>query len=185
MQPLKTEAISPEAYLVWEREQPCRNEYFDGMIYAMTGGTINHARIGSNIGLALKVLLRGGPCEVFLHDVRVNVAAAHAYFYPDVVVTCDPADLKAEDVLKAPKVIVEVLSPSTSAYDRGNKFAAYRTLSSLQDYVLVDPETKRVERFSRNEDGTWLMVDATGTANVKLPSLGTALDLAVVFENVE
>ncbi len=184
MQALRTERISPDAYLEWERAQPTRNEYYDGMIYAMTGGTLDHANIGLNIAAALKQLLRGGPCRPYNTDVRVHVDRPNAFFYPDVTVTCDPTDLTAKESIRAPKVIFEVLSPSTSACDRGDKFAAYRALESLQDYVLVDPDTKRVERFSRNADGSWQLVDATGTAELTLPSLSVVLPLAVIFENV-
>jgi Uma2 family endonuclease len=184
MQALRKETVTPEAYLAWEREQPYKNEYLDGLIYAMAGGTVAHGDTAMNICLALKVRLQGGPSRPHNSDVQVRIEKANAYFYPDVSVSCDPADAVAVQAIGAPTLIVEVLSPSTAAFDRGDKFAAYRTLLSLQDYILVDPETKRVERFSRNADGTWQMTDVTGTQTLHIPSLETEIPLAAIFENV-
>lgn len=184
MQALRTEKTSVEMYLAWEREQPTRNEYFNGLIHAMVGGSRKHGEISLNIAAALKDLLRGRACRPFNSDTRVHVEIANAYFYPDVVVSCDPIDLTAEEGVRSPTAIFEVLSPSIAAFDRGDKFAAYRLLPSLQDYVLIDPETKRVERFSRNADGSWQMVDATGAKELTVPSLEIALSLRVIFENV-
>jgi Uma2 family endonuclease len=184
MQALCKETVTPEVYLAWEREQVGKNEFYDGLIYAMSGGTLSHASVSLNIASALKEKLRDGPCLPFTSDVRVHVSEANSYFYPDVTVTCDPADLSGVEGIRAPSVIIEVLSLSTAAFDRGDKFAAYRTLLSLQDYILVDPETKRVERFSRNADGTWQMTDVTGTQTLHIPSLETEIPLAAIFENV-
>jgi Uma2 family endonuclease len=185
MQALRTETVPPETYLAWEREQLTRNEYYDGLIYGMVGGTRHHSAITLNIASALKNHLRGGPCQAFASDMRVHIAAANAYFYPDVVVSCDPGDLTAKEGIRAPTAIFEVLSLSTAAFDRGDKFAAYRSAPSLKDYILIEPESKRVEIFSRNADDSWKMTDVTGGAALIIPSLAITLALEVIFENAD
>jgi Uma2 family endonuclease len=184
MQALRSDAVSAAAYLLWESEQPTRNEYFDGLIYAMAGGSVPHGTIALNVASALKGMLRAGPCRPHNSDVRVQLDTANAYFYPDVSVSCDPADASAVQAISAPCVIVEVLSDTTAGYDRGEKFAAYRTAPSLQDYILIDPETRRVERYSRNADTTWQMIDYTGTPTLAVPALKLEIPLEVIFENI-
>ncbi len=185
MQALRTETVPPETYLAWEREQLTRNEYYDGLIYGMVGGTRLHVSITLNLAAALKEKMRGGPCQAFASDMRVHISAANAYFYPDVVVSCDPKDLSAVEGIRAPKAIFEVLSLSTAAFDRGDKFAAYRTAPSLQDYILIEPDSKRVEIFSRNADDSWKLSDVTAGTALVIPSLGVTLPLSVIFENAE
>jgi Uma2 family endonuclease len=189
---LRKELVTAEEYLAWEELQPTRHEFYKGLIYphggdatGMAGGSRKHARIITNLAAILTASLHDSPCQVFVSDMRLKVENAKAYFYPDTVVTCDPDDLKAEDCLTSPSVIIEVLSSSTSAYDRSEKFAAYRMLASLREYVLIDPESKVIERYTHNADESWQLVDFTGKETLELASIGATLPASVIFENVD
>ena len=116
-----------------------------------------------------------GPCRVFIADIKLRVDAADAYFYPDLLVTCSTADRAEPYVMREPCVVVEVLSPSTAAYDQGAKFAAYRQLASLREYVLIDPDTVSVNVFRRGEDGHWVLWPCAAGEIMELPSLGLSL----------
>jgi Uma2 family endonuclease len=129
--------FTPAEYLAWEEQQEIRYEYVDGEVYAMTGGTINHSQIAANLITILKNHLRGSGCRVLTSDAKVQTLAANSYSYPDVSVTCDERDRNASKYISHPCLIIEILSPSTEAYDRGNKFRRYRRSTSLQEYVLV------------------------------------------------
>lgn len=167
--------LTPAEYLAWEAEQNERYEYIRGEVYAMAGGTLAHNAAILAIGATLRQHLKGTPCRVFVSDVKVRVEASDASFYPDVVVTCaaqDVADPKAL-LLHEPMLIVEVLSPSTAAFDRGAKFAHYRLLPSLQEYVLIDPDTAQVDLFRRNAVNRWELYPSDGPqAAVTLSSVG-------------
>jgi Uma2 family endonuclease len=132
--------FTPEEYFQWEEGQQHRHEYINGEVYAMSGGTQNHGRIASNIIFILKGHLRGGGCQVGNSDCRVNIVETNDFVYPDVSVACDERDLTAIQAIKYPCLVVEVLSPGTANYDRGDKFRTYRRSPILQDYLLVDAE---------------------------------------------
>lgn len=167
--------FSAQDFLSWELGQELRHEYLDGEVFAMSGGTLEHNMATGAVFATLRQHLRGRPCRAFVSDVKVDVQASNAFFYPDVVVTCSANDLahtKAVTVSE-PTLIVEVLSPSTAAYDRGNKFGHYRQLASLQEYVLVDTEAQSVEVFRRNAAGRWELYPSAGlSAPVELASVG-------------
>ena len=171
-------------YLAWENEQPERHEFYRGEIFAMVGARRVHGLIGLNLGAALKSHLKGSPCRAFVEGMKVQVAN-DAVFYPDVFVTCDGRDLRTEMIFGHPKLVIEVLSDSTQAYDRGLKFAAYRALDSLQEYVLVDPDTRRVEVYRRNERGLFELHDQTGREAVEFACVGFTLAMAEVFDGVD
>ena len=133
-----------DAYLGWENAQPVKNEFYQGDVFAMVGARRVHGLVAGNVFAGLKRQLRGSPCQVFVEGMKVQ-ANATSVFYPDVFVTCDAADLKTDYLFKAPTVVVEVLSDSTQAFDRGLKFAAYRQIADLKEYVLIDPDTRVVE----------------------------------------
>jgi Uma2 family endonuclease len=137
-EPQRPQKMTAEEYLEWEAKQEFRYEYVDGKILAMTGGSIPHNDIALNFYTTLRPHLRQKSCRVNVSDVKVKASKNNRYFYPDLVVTCEPDDLKSRDFIEHPKVIVEVLSPSTASYDRGDKFKYYRQIPSLQEYVLVD-----------------------------------------------
>jgi Uma2 family endonuclease len=177
---------TPEQYLAMERDAPTRNEYIAGEIFATSGASLAHNRISANVSRTLGNALEGRDCDVVGSDMRVHVPATTLYTYPDVVVVCgEPefADGEYLDTLTNPVAVVEVLSPSTEAYDRGEKFAHYRRLPSLVDYVLVSQNALRVEHFARQPDGSWSLhvaEDAPG-ASVTLASVGASLTVAEVY----
>ena len=177
---------SADVYLALERAAEFKSEYIDGDIIGMAGGSRAHSLIAGNVLVALRAALRGRPCEVHGSDLRVGIAESSVYTYPDVSVVCGEPIFEdaAEDTLLNPVVLVEVLSPTTEAYDRGLKFARYRLLPSLQEYLLVAQDRPSVEWYSRGEAG-WLLRQADGLdAVVELPSLGCTLALAEIFAKV-
>lgn len=173
-----------DEFMAWENQQPERHEFYRGDVFAMVGARRVHGLVGGNLFASLKALLRGTPCRAFVEGMKVQVAD-DAVFYPDVFVTCDAADLRTEMVFRHPTVVIEVLSPGTEAWDRGGKFAAYRSLASLREYVLVDPDTRRVEVSRRNERGLFELHDQTGHAALVLASLGVQVPMVEVFDGVE
>lgn len=182
-QPLPT----PEAYLEVERHSQSRSEYFGGERLAMTGASRRHNLVTVNLAAELRAALRGGPCECYVSDMRLKVAATGAYAYPDVVVVCEPPRFEDDvaDTLLNPRVIFEVLSPSTEAFDRGEKFAHYRLIPSLTDYLLVSQREPRLEHFQRQESG-WLFAEVSGLeAEIEVASLGARPALAEVYERVD
>ncbi|MDQ6695273.1 MAG: Uma2 family endonuclease [Chloroflexota bacterium] len=180
---------TPEQYLELEREAEYKSEYIDGQIYAMSGASEAHNLIAGNIFGELRTQFRGRPCRVYMSDMRVKVSLSDMYTYPDVVAVCGGPVFEDSqvDTLTNPMVIVEVLSPSTEAYDRGVKFARYRDLGSLTDYILVSQDKVSVEHFRRQGDGSkqWLLNvvdDLAGT--MRLPSVGCEVSMAYIYENV-
>lgn len=174
------------AYLIWEAEQEERHEYHLGEVFAMVGARIPHNTVAGNIFAALKSGLRGTPCRTHIDRTKVRIEAADAALYPDVVVSCDARDRGPEDrFLSHPVLVVEVLSEATAAYDRGPKFALYRKLESLREYVLVDIDLRRVEAFRLGADGHWVLHDFTGAASVEFASIGQDLPMTVLFEDID
>lgn len=179
--------FGPEDYLAWEHEQPLRHEYVEGEVFAMSGASDAHGTAALNLAATLRASLRGSPCKTFIADMKVHVEAANSFFYPDILVTCDPRDRtpEASHVKRHPLLIVEVLSPSTEAYDRGNKFAAYRRLASLQEYVLVSLDERRIEVFRRDATGHWVLYPFALDEELELSSIAFRCPVAEVFEGVE
>ena len=170
-----------------ERASEVRHEFYDGETFAMVGASREHNLVASTLVGLLYAQLRGSDCEVYVNDMRVQVPATGLYTYPDLVVVCGEPQLADEhgDVLLNPTLIVEILSESTEAYDRGRKFDHYRTLESLTDYLLVAQDEAKIEHYTRREDG-WLLTQAKGLDDVlPLPSIGCELRLAEVYEQVE
>ena len=182
--PAPQTSMSLNDFLAWEAQQPYKHEYWKGEVSAMTGARQAHVLVAGNCFAALKAHLRGGPCRTYIADMQLAVDEADAVFYPDVFVSCHPDDLQAERVLHYPKVIIEVLSDSTAAYDRGAKFAAVRMLDSLQEYVLVDPERRSVEIFRRLPSNDWLLATGDSARGLVLAALELEIGLDEVFEDV-
>lgn len=180
-----TTRLSAADYLAWEAQQTGRNEYVDGEIFAMVGVTRKHATVTVNIVGILSAQLADGPCRVYSVDMKLRVEAANAFYYPDVFVTCDPRDHQADNFMSAPVLIVEVLSESTAAYDRGNKFTAYRKLASLKEYVLIDPESRAIECFRKGADGLWVLHEPDPGGLLTLESVGVRLDSERIFHRAD
>ncbi len=159
--------MTPQDFLAWEAGQTQRHDFVDGEIYAMAGDTLEHNEGILNVAMALKNHLKGTPCRVLISDVQVRVEPQGNYFYPDITVTCSPADLANPQAISIaqPSLIIEVLSPSTAAYDRGDKFASLRHLPSLQEYVLLDIAAARLEVFRRNAQDRWELFETAGTSS--------------------
>jgi len=182
-------------YLAEEREEETRHEYLDGQAYAMAGESLEHSTICFNLATSLGTKLKGKPCRGLSPNMKV-LSGTYApgqtkglFSYPDVSVVCDEPKFHDErkDVLLNPTLVIEVLSPNTELFDRGEKFFRYRTyLDSLQDYVLVSTATPMVELFQRQANGFWLYSAATGLdATINLPSIGCELALAEIYDRIE
>jgi Uma2 family endonuclease len=180
--------MTAEEYLAWEELQETKHEYLNGMVYevyAMAGAKDAHVTITLNVASLLKAHLRGTPCRTYIADMKLQADEDSAYFYPDVFVTCDPRDRISEYHKSYPKLIVEVLSPSTAGYDRGDKFAAYRKMPSLEEYVVIDPAKLTVDLFRKREDGLWVLYPSEGQNAVEFASIGLSASFADLFEDVQ
>jgi Uma2 family endonuclease len=181
--PMLERRFDAAAYLAWEETQEERHEYIAGEVFAMVGVRQSHNLATLNLATLLRRELKGSPCRVFVESVKTRVEAADCFFYPDVVVTCDPRDRLTPDYVSHPLLVAEVLSESTAAFDRGRKFAAYRKLESLQDYVLVDLAAQRIEVFRRDVENRWVLYDYGPEDQVELASLGLHLPVEAVLED--
>ena len=179
--------VTAQDYLDFERRAEEKHEFAEGMIYAMSGGTREHGLVSGNVLGELRHRLRSRPCEAYGGNVRVKISAAGAYVYPDVVVACGDIQFEdaASDVLLNPLVVIEVLSPTTEAYDRGKKAALYRQIPSLQHYVLVAQDRVSVEMFTR-QGAQWGLVEVTHLEEtVHLDAIDCDLPLAEVSAKVQ
>ena len=178
---------TPEQYLERDRKADHRSEYVNGEILAMAGASRVHNRITLNIGAALTEQLRGSTCEPFTSDLRVKSLATGSFLFPDVVVGCGPLEFEDSslDILLNPTVVMEVLSPTTAADDRSWKFAHYRRLETLTDYVMLSQFQPFLEHYTRQGD-QWVLTEIAGLdAVLRLPSLGCDLPLSAIYERVE
>ena len=181
--PMLERRFDAAAYLAWEETQEERHEYIAGEVFAMVGVRQSHNLATLNLATLLRRELKGSPCRVFVEAVKTRVEAADCFFYPDVVVTCDSRDRLTPDYVSHPLLVAEVLSESTAAFDRGRKFAAYRKLDSLQDYVLVDLAAQRIEVFRRDVENRWVLYDYGPEDRVELASLGVHLPVEALLED--
>lgn len=189
-----TPIISEADYLTAESSSTDKHEYLNGWVYPlhwnsitnMAGASDAHVKVTGNVHYAFKTHLRGKGCGLYASDMRVKVDAKDkAYFYPDVLVTCDPADQSRDTMKQAPVLIVEVLSPSTKDYDKGGKFDVYRLLSSLREYVLIDPTEYLVEIFRLNEHQRWELFSFAGAeSSVEFASIGLTVSMLALYEDV-
>lgn len=180
--------VSPEEYLERERAAETKSEYRNGEIVAMAGASVRHAVIISNLVIELGSRLRKRPCNVFSTDLRSAARAANLFAYPDVMVVCGPPELADErqDILLNPVIIVEVLSKSTANYDRSEKFASYRTIPSLKEYLTVAQDGIHIEQHVRQPDERWVLAEFTDpAATLRLESIGVELRVGDVYENID
>ncbi len=175
-----------EDYLKQERSASYKSEYRDGQIYAMTGASRKHNLVSGNIYRELSLQLKKRPCEAYINDMRVKAVEASSYHYPDVAVVCGTPQFEDTqvDTLLNPTLLIEVLSPSTEAYDRGSKFAHYRKINSLQEYLLVSQEQPSIERYVRRGD-VWILSEVTGIeASMTLESIDCIVSLREIYDKV-
>lgn len=187
MEQLQTQRqYTPAEYFALEERSERRHEFFDGEIFAMAGGTKSHNLITQNIALGLRGALRGSGCQVFMEDVRLAVQDNFHYTYPDVVVSCDPADRRDPYMVRQPVLIAEVLSPSTAEYDRSQKFTQYKKIASLRHYVLVSQTAWVLEWFRRDDLNQWIHTVLSDPADVlEIPDLNLRLPLADVYDDTD
>lgn len=179
--------LTPDAYLEWEARQPARHEYVAGEIFAMVGTTQRHNLIEGSLYMALRQHLRGRPCQVFVEAIKLRVAKANAYYYPDVMVACGEHRHVAGDgqVVDDPIIVVEILSPSSEATDRREKLAAYRSLPTLEEYLIVDQERQQAELYRRRGDIGWTHLIFEAGDTLELASIGLDLPLAALYEGTD
>ncbi|MBD1874970.1 Uma2 family endonuclease [Nodosilinea sp. FACHB-131] len=176
--------ISLEEYLAAEATSPIKHEYRDGEVYAMAGSTDAHVTIALNLWALLRAHLRNQGCRAYALDMKARIEVLNCYYYPDVMVTYDDRDLSSSVVKRYPYLIVEVLSNSTEAFDRGDKFIDYRHLESLQEYVLISQTRQQVEVFRRNAEGLWVLHPYGAGEQVSLASVGWEGVIADLYEDV-
>jgi Uma2 family endonuclease len=170
-----------DEFLAWEREQPMRYEYAGGVATMMTGGTLDHSTIASNLWTALNQLLRSKGCRAFRGDAKV--LANNSVRYPDLSVTCSPVR-GSDDIVPEPVLVVEVISPSTEREDRGRKKFDYLATPSLRQYAIIEQEERRVDLYTRGDEG-WINEIVTGEATLNLSSLGITLELSALYQDTE
>ena len=179
-----TSIFTPEEYFAWEEQQLERHELIDGEVYAMTGGTVNHSRIGLKFGALLDNHLSGTNCQTLNSDCRVNIVQSNNYTYPDVSVTCDERDRTTAKYISYPCLIIEVLSFSTEAYDRGGKFRMYRQNLILQDYVLVSSEKIEIDLYRKTESGSWEIINYQAGDTIELKSVNLTFPIERIYEGI-
>lgn len=184
----KSPYVTPEEYLARERLSETKHEYFNGYVFAMSGVSRAHNVITVNTSAELRTQLKGTPCESYAMDMRVKVSTTGLYTYPDLVVVCGVPrfDDNHVDTLLNPQVLMEVLSPSTEAYDRGDKFAHYRRLESLQEFVLISQDRVRVEHFLRQGDQWVILTELTSFDDfLVLSSIDCRISLREIYDRIE
>ena len=178
--------LTPEEYLKLEEKSNIKHEYIDGYAYAMAGAIDAHVTIALNLASSLRNHLRGSGCRVYIADMKARIESINRYFYPDVMVTCDRRDRETPQYKQFPCLIVEVLSDSTEAFDRGDKFADYQQFESLREYVLINVKRQRVECFRRNSEGLWVLQSYTAESGTfQLQSIEFEGTMEALYEDVE
>ena len=177
--------LTPEQYLQLEADSPLKQEYRNGKTYAMAGTTDSHNLIAGNLYTLIRSCLRESPCRVYFADVKARLDDCNCFYYPDLMVTCDPRDAETTTYKRYPKLIVEVLSESTEAFDRGDKFIDYQTLPTLEEYVLVSSKQQRVECYRRTKQGLWVFQFYVPTQNTfHFASIDFEATFAELYEDV-
>jgi Uma2 family endonuclease len=176
--------FTPEEYFAWEEQQLERHELIDGQVYAMTGGTVNHSQIAVKFISLLDNHLSGSGCKTLNSDCRVNIVESNNYTYPDLSVTCDDRDKTTTKYITYPCLIIEVLSFSTEAYDRGGKFRMYRQNPVLQDYVLVSSEKIEIDLYHKTDSGSWEIINYQAGDKIELKSVNLTFPIERIYEGI-
>jgi Uma2 family endonuclease len=172
-------------FLDWEEGQSLRHEFLRGEVFAMAGAEDRHVTVAGNVFVALRRHLAGSGCRVYIGDMKLRVDAADAVFYPDVFVSCSAADAASRQIKRDARLIVEVLSPATAAFDRGDKFAAYRQVGTLEEYLLLDIARRSAELFRKGADGLWVLHPFGPGEAVQLASVALSIGAAELWADVE
>jgi Uma2 family endonuclease len=184
----ETRYYSPEEYLELEVNSEIRHEYINGLIIPMTGGTPNHNQLAGNFYAMLNFALKRQPYQVFVTDQRLWIPSRKIHTYPDIMVVKTPLEYEEgrKDTLVNPVMIAEVLSKSTKGYDRDEKFAAYRTIPSLQEYILIDQYTMHIEQYFKTDNNQWIFSEFTdGNINLNLASISCQMTLSDIYDKVD
>lgn len=176
--------MSAQDFLAWDATQTLRHEFVGGEIFAMAGAGEAHVTVALNVAMALRQHLAGTPCRTFITDMKLRVEAVDAFFYPDVMVCCGAADAADPMVKRDPVLLVEVLSPATAAYDRGDKFAAYRKLPGLREVLLVDTDSRRCDLYRKGDDGLWVLHPFEPGQALRLEAVALDLPAAQLWAEV-
>lgn len=183
----KQNFMTQDEYLEGEPLAEEKHEYIDGEVYAMAGAGDAHTKVTLNTALQFKSHLRGSGCSTYVSDIKVGINKGEAYFYPDVMVTCKPSDQLPDcNYIKySPKIIVEVLSPSTEAKDRGRKFILYRQIISLEEYILINPQKYYLEQYIRQDDDEWILRSYTGEeAKIHFKSITLTCSMLDLYDDI-
>ncbi len=177
--------LTPDEYLQMEEISDIKHEYINGYAYAMAGASDSHVTIALNLATLLRNHVRGSGCRVYISDMKAWIEKQNRYYYPDVIVSCDERDKENITFKKFPCLIVEVLSDSTEAFDRGDKFADYQLLETLQEYVVINTKRQRVECFRRNNEGLWVLQSYTSEEKLfQLQSINFEGEMDALYEDV-
>ncbi len=177
--------LTPEQYFAWEEKQLEKHEYIDGQVYAMSGGSVNHSRIAVRLTTLFSNHLENSSWETGNSDLRVNIVGTKNYIHPDASITCDDRDKTTTQYITYPCLIVEVLSPSTEAYDRGGKFRMYRKNPVLQDYLLVSSTSIEMDLYHKNDAGEWLIINYQAGDTIELKSINLSFAIEQIYRNLD
>lgn len=177
--------LSPEEYLSQEKTHLVKHEYINGEVYEMAGASSAHVTIAGNIFFLLKSHLKGGKCRVYISDMKVRIDSQNVFYYPDVIVICSDEDKGFSYYKKSPQVIIEVLSDSTESFDRGDKFADYRNIESLKEYVLISQTKKRVDLFTKQDNYSWQLESFSEGENLVIKSINFNCAVATLYEDLD
>jgi Uma2 family endonuclease len=183
--PSHSPKLTPTEYFTWEEQQHCRHEYINGEVYAMSGGSQTHSRIALKFAALLDNHLLDRPYRVFNSDCRVNILGTEDYTYPDASVSCDRRDTTTAQYITYPCLIVEVLSDTTEAYDRGKKFVRYRQNPELRDYVLVSSQEIAIDLYHKGEDGRWEILNYRAGDIIELQSIDLSFPIEQIYRGID
>ena len=181
--PMPLLMLTVDEYLESEKFSPVRREYLAGQVYAMSGASTAHNLIAGNVFAQLRAHLRGGPCQVFISDMKLHIEAINTFYYPDVMVACDPED-QGDYFKTRPILIIEVLSPTTAAIDRREKLLAHQKIASLREYILISEDEIKVEVYRRDQGGKWWEHTLEREGELRLESVEFKIDLTDLYEDV-
>jgi Uma2 family endonuclease len=182
---LEDRRMTADEFLAWDAGQTVKHEFVRGEVFAMAGGEDRNDTLAGNLYIALRQHLGGSPCRVYGSDVKLRVEAADCFFYPDLMVTCSATDAADRFIKREPVLVVEVLSPSTAAFDRGEKFAAYRQLTSLAELLLVDIDARRCDLYRKGTDGLWVLHPTQGDDPLRLASVSLTVPAQALWAELE